>query len=107
MFSLIELGNRVLNRREQLNLTQQELALESGIAQTTIGRIERAEINASIEIIYHLANALGVSIDYLCDNEFIASKNNLITLSTSLNLSKKDYEFIISVVGHMVDLLGK
>lgn len=106
MFSLIELGNRVKRRREHLNLTQKELAQKSGVVQSTIGRIERADLNASIENISRLATALEVSIDYLCDNESVTPENNLITINSSLNLSKKDYEFIISIVEHMVKLLG-
>lgn len=59
------LKNLVKIRKEK-GWSQEKLAVESGISYNTIIKIERGGIeNPKIATVIKLANALGVSIDYL------------------------------------------
>ena len=60
------LGKRVLLRRRDLRLTQKELAEQAGISANTIARLERGGVqDLRGSAIVRLADALGVSTDYL------------------------------------------
>jgi transcriptional regulator with XRE-family HTH domain len=51
-------------RREQ-NITQEQLAFESGIALSQIARIETARINPTLSTVFALAKAMNVSLPVL------------------------------------------
>jgi transcriptional regulator with XRE-family HTH domain len=56
------LGVHIRQIREKKNLSQQSLADISDLPKTTIGRIERAEINTTIRTLVKIANALEIEI---------------------------------------------
>jgi len=58
-------GNRVRQTRNNLWLSQDELAYKSGIHRTWIGIVERWQRNLTLENIEKLAKALGVPIEDL------------------------------------------
>ncbi len=55
---LINLGIHIRQIRERRNLSQQNLADICDLPKTTIGRIERAEMNTTIKTLVKVANAL-------------------------------------------------
>lgn len=55
-----EFGDRIRKRRLKLGLSQEALALKSGIHRTYIGSLEAGQRNPSLENIARLATALGV-----------------------------------------------
>jgi transcriptional regulator with XRE-family HTH domain len=55
-----EFGDRVRKRRLRLGLSQEALALQSGINRTYIGTLEAGERNPSLENVARLSLALGV-----------------------------------------------
>lgn len=57
----IEIGQLIRNQRLQLNMTQESLALHCGIDRSYMGRIERGEVNITVEKIYEIAFVLKVS----------------------------------------------
>jgi transcriptional regulator with XRE-family HTH domain len=59
---LIKFGNRVRERRSELGLSQEELAMRAGVHRTYIGMIERAEKNITLTNIEKIANALELSV---------------------------------------------
>lgn len=59
---LIRFGNKVKARREELDLSQEELARLANVHRTYVGMIERAEKNITLTNISKLANALNVEI---------------------------------------------
>lgn len=51
--------------RNQLNISQEELAFRSGLHRTYIGMVERAEKRVSVISLEKLSEALGVSYNEL------------------------------------------
>lgn len=56
----------LMNSRADLN-SQQRLARVTGVGQSTIGRIRRAESSATVDNVYRLAKAFGVNASQLLD----------------------------------------
>lgn len=67
---IINLGIYIRQIRERKNLSQQSLADISDLPKTTIGRIERAEINPTIKTLVKIANALEIEPKDLLDFQF-------------------------------------
>jgi len=57
---LVLFGQRVAERRKQLGWSQEKLALESGIARSYLGGVERGQRNIALVNICRLAAALSV-----------------------------------------------
>ena len=62
---LDEIGKRVVSRRHELTMTQEELAKKSGLSLTTIHRVENGESAPHLETILKLCETLKCSSDYL------------------------------------------
>ena len=61
------LGVRIRQLRESKGMSQQDLANDSDIPKSQIGRIERAEINTGIKTLIRIANALDIELKELLD----------------------------------------
>jgi transcriptional regulator with XRE-family HTH domain len=57
---LVRFGHRVRELRKKKGLSQEGLALESGLDRSYVGGVERGERNISLENIEKLARALHV-----------------------------------------------
>jgi len=57
---LVNLGIHIRQIRERQNLSQQNLADICDLPKTTIGRIERAEMNTTIKTLVKISNALEI-----------------------------------------------
>jgi len=58
----IKFGEKVRIRRTQMGLSQDKLALMSEIDRSYVGRIERGEVNITLEKAYQLAEVLNCDI---------------------------------------------
>lgn len=65
-------GNRVREKREKLEWSQEELADRSGLHRTYISGIERGKRNPTLVTITTIANSLGVTPE-----ELIAETENI------------------------------
>lgn len=70
----VDLGRRVRRQRSVLGWTQAQLAEHIGVSTSLVGHVERGSRKASLETLVALANALGVSLDYLLSSS-LASKS--------------------------------
>ncbi len=59
------IGKIIANLRKQKGQSQTELATESDVSREIIGKYERGEAVPSIEFAKRIAEAFGVSLDYL------------------------------------------
>lgn len=62
-----QLGRKIRLLRQRRCLTQQEIAYRTGISIPHISSIERGQRRPSLDYGVRIAEALGVSIDYLCE----------------------------------------
>lgn len=72
------LGTRIREERMKLRLTQEQLAEAAEVNESYIGQVERGEKNPSLETVVSVANALGVTVDYLLQEEVQVRPNGLL-----------------------------
>ncbi len=80
----ITFGRRVRHFRQQLHLTQEQLAERVGVSASFLGHIERGSRVASLETVMQLCAVLGVTPNDLLADEAILSRLELpqrVTLS--------------------------
>lgn len=61
----MNISHIIATLRKQHNWSQTDLAGESGVSREMIGKYERREATPSIEAAKKIADAFGVSLDYL------------------------------------------
>ncbi|MHC0037907.1 helix-turn-helix domain-containing protein [Pseudoneobacillus sp. C159] len=103
-------GEQIRIIRKNKELSQEELAEISGLHNTHIGKIERGEMNLTLESLVKVTKALGVSLEEFfslidpklnVDNEVLLKLIELIK-SRSLKEQSKILE-ILSNITEMVD----
>lgn len=62
-------GERVRLRREELGLSQEEFAFQSGIHRTYVSGIERGVRNPSLTMVERISESLGLSFSSLLDDD--------------------------------------
>ena len=58
----IQFGQLVRKYRKERNMSQEQLALLCNMDRSYLGRIERGEVNPTLEKLYKLAKSLGVNV---------------------------------------------
>ncbi len=98
----IKIGKRIAQRRQFLDISQEELAEKVNSSANYISNLERNKRHPSLNMLIKIANELDISIDYLLlTDEEIKKDDNIIlneTLKMLNRLEKEDKEeFIIYV----------
>lgn len=62
-------GERIRQQRQKLGYTQERLASEADMSKGFLSEVETGTRNPSAEYLLRMANALGVSLDYLMKGE--------------------------------------
>jgi len=75
------LGQRIREERTKYRLTQEQLAEAAQVNESYIGQVERGEKNPSLETVVNIANSLGVTVDYLLQEEVHVEPDSLIRVS--------------------------
>lgn len=68
----MSLGDRIREIRNDQGLNQSELAERVGTSQSTISQLEKGSRNPSYKTLRQVAEALGVSVSYLVEEEDVA-----------------------------------
>lgn len=84
----MSLGSRIKERREQLNLSRNELATKIGVTPSAIANYENEISSPKIELMYKLFNALECDANYLHQDDM----NSLIYENTT---TPEEFEQII------------
>lgn len=77
-------GKRMGDIRKQKKLSQDDLAKVIGTISVTVGRYERDEVKPSIDTAAKIADALGVSLDYLSGNTSQLLEKNIVKRITDI-----------------------
>lgn len=68
---LMDIGNRLLEHREKLGLTQKEVAALLKMSETNYGEIERGNKKLTVERLVQLSEVLDVDLTWLLTGERI------------------------------------
>lgn len=60
-----EFGQLLRQKRKELGISQDKLALMSDIDRSYVGRVERGEVNITLEKVYQFAKALNCDVRQL------------------------------------------
>lgn len=74
----VELGKNIRATRKMRKLTLENLAEQIDIGRVYLGEIERGKKLPSMNVFISLVEALGVSADYLLQNEVSSGKNYVL-----------------------------
>jgi transcriptional regulator with XRE-family HTH domain len=100
----MNLADRITALRKQKDMSQTDLAKAAGVSREIIGRYERGEALPSIEVAKHIADAFGVSLDYLVGEGINASfdKKSLSRLQDIEKLDADTKEKIYFVIDNII-----
>lgn len=84
------LGKRIREERTKLNLTQEQLAELVNVSTTYIGFVERGERSLTLSKLIKVANALGVSVDYLLADSILTETSSQEKLLLQIFASASD-----------------
>lgn len=94
---LKQIGNRILSRRKQLRMTQEELAEQAGITPQTVSSAELGKKALRPENIIRICSALEVSTDYLLLGK--VNSHDHSTLSSKISdLSPTQYRHLEDII---------
>lgn len=97
---LFDLGNRIYERRRELNMTQKELAEEVNLSIQSISGIELGKKAVRPENLVNICRALDVSSDYILFG--IREKEQLDPLIEMLSqLSSDDLDLLKALINRM------
>lgn len=94
---LIEIGNRITERRKQLGLTQEALAEKGDMTPQFVSYAEAGKRAMRPENLLKISSALEVSADYLLTGE-IVDKDLLILSDKLRSLSPAQLRIIESII---------
>lgn len=101
-YDLKQIGNRISNRRKELDLTQDALSEMLHISNTHLSNIERGKKPPGFIVFLEICSALKVDSGYITDGKVYADLDE--ELITKLKKCSDEYKIIIS---KMIDGLIK
>ena len=101
---LNQIGNRILSRRKQLRMTQDELAEKAGITPQTVSTAELGKKALRPENIIRICSALDVSTDYLLLGAINTSDHSVL-LSKISNLPPIQYRHLEDIINSFIQAL--
>lgn len=95
-------GEKIRKFRKERGLSQEELAHQASLHTTYIGQLERGEKNATIESLFKITNALGITLEELFRNTQTGPKANSIETTQIITLledkSVKEQRIILGLL---------
>lgn len=105
---LMETGERIRKRRQELHWSQEKLAEMADVSLNTVSRIEGGQSDMSIEVFRRLAQALGTSASELGGGYGSHGRGWAYTenVGKSAEIEQKDREVVFRTVDALVDALS-
>lgn len=100
------LSEKILRLRKEKKWSQKKLASLIGTSGPVLGRYERGEITPSVEVAKKLAEAFGVTLDYLVDESGavagVTDREMLNRITEIDHLDREDRKTIIHVIDSLL-----
>jgi len=100
---LKELGQTIRTLRQDMGLTQEELAEKAGLHISYIGSVERGERNLTLQSIHKIAAALNFSLSDLFSLVEKPSRTKEKPLPYLSRVSPEDAEFFENLIKDLID----
>lgn len=100
----MDFGDNIVQLRKQKEWSRDDLAKQVGTSGAIIGRYERNEITPSVDMAAKIAEALGVSLDYLVGSVSVVVKDKkmLYRLELLEKVSAEDKHTILKVMDSLL-----
>lgn len=103
---LLEIGQRIVERRKKMGLTQEALAEKGEITTQFVSYAEAGKRAMRPENLLKVSSALGVSADYLLTGD-IVDKDLLLLADKLRKLTPSQLRIIEQIVDESIDLYAK
>lgn len=100
---LHEVGQRIMDRRKKLGLTQEELAERCDLTTQYVSYAESGKRASRPENLMRIASVLGVSTDYLLTGDII-DKDKLLLSGKLDKLSSEEVRIIENIIDECIAL---
>lgn len=103
---LIQLGNRIRERRREISMSQEKVAEQAGISANTVSRIEGGQSAMSIEVFIRIVQALRVDanellgVDILSDGDSGQCQRMFCRIQ---HLKQRDRTVVLQTMEALVD----
>ena len=107
-YFFMKLGEKITKLKKLKNLSQVALAEATGISRDAISKYERGDSMPSVDYAKRIADALGVSLDYLVsdsDKEDVLDNDAVKRIKAIQNLPNTEKDKIYSVVDALISCL--
>lgn len=106
------LGQRIKEERVRYRYTQEKLAEIAEINESYVGQVERGEKNPSLDTLVSIANSLGVTLDYLLQEEVQIDPDHLVNELIAITKGRDTEEVrlminICRMIGEYIDRIKK
>lgn len=98
MSEQIGLGKRIRERRQVLQITQENLATALGVTPQHISLMEQEKSAPSLSLLPRLAEELGVSVDYLVSGKDCVITDSIPAIKADERLTVKAKKAVIALV---------
>ncbi len=102
-FSMAEVGQRIVDRRNRLCLTQEALAEQAEVTPQFVSYAETGKRAMRPENLLKLANALNVSADYLLTGQII-DKDMLLLAEKLRQLTPSQFHIVERIIDDCIAL---
>lgn len=102
---LIELGERIRKRRQEVHLSQEAFAEKAGISVNTVSRIEGGQAAMSVEIFAKLVEVLDTDADELLGRRAKEKENDPVetTAARIRRLKPKEQKIVLKTMKALMD----
>ena len=100
---MVEVGLRIIERRKHLGLTQEALAEKADVTPQFVSYAESGKRAMRPENLLKVANALGVSTDYLLTGQII-DKDMLLMSDKLVALTPSQFRIVEHIIDNCIEL---
>ncbi len=102
----MSIGKRIRKRRQELKLTQENLASALGLTPQHISGIEQDKRNPSLSLLAKLAEELGITVDYLVAGKEGVIVDTIPAIKADKKLSLGSKKALVTLVQELYSIRG-